>query len=80
MIRVQQLPDSLAPTVAQQAYLIGSGLAQGGANIVLARGLADIDEVPTDTVALSILVSAILTLVPVLFFLELMKRGARRTI
>lgn len=76
MIRVQQVPSSLAPTVAQQTYLIGSGLAQGGANIILARGLANYDNVPTDTVAVSIFISAILTLVPVIFFLKVLeKRG-----
>lgn len=75
MVHVQQAPSSLAPTVAQQAYLIGSGLAQGGANIILAHGLADIDDVPTDTVALSIFVSAVLTLVPVILFLKLLQRG-----
>ncbi|MGQ9545919.1 MAG: hypothetical protein ACUVTR_01970 [Dehalococcoidia bacterium] len=79
MVQIKQVPNILAPTVAQQAYLIGSGLSQGGANIVLARGLADVEGVPSDTVALSILISAILTFIPVIIFLKLLEReGVKR--
>jgi hypothetical protein len=72
MVRIVE--GRLPPTVAQQAYLIGSGLAQGGANIVLAKGLVNFEDVPRDDLAIGIFISAILTFVPVLFLLKILER------
>lgn len=70
----QIVPNPVAPTIAQQAYIIGSGLAQAGSNMILAKGLADYPQVSRDDLAFAIFVSAILTFVPVMILLELVKR------
>jgi hypothetical protein len=67
--------ETLPNTLAQQTYLIGSGLAQGAANLILAKGLAKYPEVPTDKLVIVTLFSIALTFVPVFAFLEFMKRS-----
>lgn len=57
-IRVTQL---MAPTVAQQLFTIGSGIAGGLAGMVMARGLVGRTSVPTNYVIGATLVSALFT-------------------
>ena len=64
--------------MAQQTYLIGSGVAQGAANLVLAKGLANYPEISTDTLGFATFVSAVLTFIPVIIFLNILKQGATR--
>jgi len=49
------------PTVAQQAFIIGSGIASGLAGIHLARELAKVQDVPTGPVIVATLVSIFFT-------------------
>ena len=60
------LPYSVAPTIAQQTYIIASGLAGGAAGMVLAFYLAGKKEVPTRTVIAASLLSAVMTFIPAL--------------
>jgi F0F1-type ATP synthase membrane subunit c/vacuolar-type H+-ATPase subunit K len=64
--------------VALQAYAIGSGIAQGGAGLALAKGLADYPEVPSDDLGFAIFLSAILTFVPAMVFLSLLAKNVTR--
>ena len=61
MIRSTHITDQLAPTVAQQMFAIGSGVAGGLAGMVMARGLVGRTSVPTSYVVGATIVSAIFT-------------------
>lgn len=55
------ITDQLAPTVAQQLFTIGSGIAGGLAGMVMARGLVGRTSVPTSYVVGATVVSALFT-------------------
>lgn len=80
MAQIVQVPTYVAPTVALQNYSICSGLAQGAAGIYLSRQLAHYSEVPGQVLAMSILASMILTLVPVIIFVKLLEGGVTRKV
>jgi len=50
------------PTIAQQVFTIGSAIAGGLAGMVLARELADVENVPVSLVAGTTIVSALFTI------------------
>lgn len=74
MERVLQATSTVAPTVAQQAWVIGTGLAHGAAGMYLAKELSKVEEVPVNYVASATLIGVLLAFVPVLLLL----RGLRR--
>jgi len=55
------LTDVVAPTEAQQMFVIGSGIAGGLAGWFLAKGLAGVKEVPMSLVLGATLVSVLCT-------------------
>lgn len=61
MALIIQAPDRVAPTVAQQTFIIGSGIASGLAGFVLAKHLAKVPDVSFPLVAGATLVSIIAT-------------------
>lgn len=60
------LPATMPPTIAQQTYIVASGLAGGAAGMVLAYYLAGKTQVPTKTVVAASLLSVVFTFVPAL--------------
>lgn len=64
---------TLPPTLAQQVFTIGSGVAGGLAGVLLARRLIAADEVPTGQVALAVIVSAVATVGAVSFIRPIQK-------
>ena len=63
---VPEMPTTLPPTIAQQTYIVASGIAGGAAGMVLAYYLAGKTQVPTKVVAMASLLSVIFTFVPAL--------------
>ena len=59
--------STLPPTLAQQVFTIGSGVAGGLAGVVLARKLIEAEEVPTSQVVFAALFSAAATVGAVAF-------------
>ncbi len=53
--------ETVPPTIAQQVFTIGSGIAGGLAGFMLARELVGVKEVPASTLAVATLVSAAFT-------------------
>lgn len=58
------IPAEMAPTVAQQVYVIASGIAQGAAGLLMASYLAKRTSVPTRIVISASLLSIALTFIP----------------
>ena len=50
MIQVSITPATLAPTVGQQFFVIGSGIAAGIAGLILAKELVGVTRIPTSAV------------------------------
>lgn len=59
--------STLKPTIAQQVFTIGSGVAGGLAGVTLARKLIDAEEVPTSQVIFAAVFSAAATVGAVYF-------------
>jgi len=57
MAVVLQAPTRVKPTVAQQVFVIGSGIAGGLAGMHIARELANIEDVNTGPVVVATLIS-----------------------
>jgi VIT1/CCC1 family predicted Fe2+/Mn2+ transporter len=66
IMTIPSMPSSVAPTIAQQTYIIASGLAGGAAGMVLAFYLAGKKEVPTKTLVSASVLSAVFTFIPAL--------------
>jgi len=62
MALVLQAPSRVPPTIAQQVFVIGSGIAGGLAGFILAKELTGVEDVPADLVAGVTIVSAFATL------------------
>lgn len=62
MALVIEAPSRVPPTVALQAFTIGSALAGGLTGIILARELAGVEDVPVPLVAGATIVSILFTL------------------
>lgn len=58
---VIQAPDRVAPTVAQQVFLVGSGIASGLAGFLLAKHLSKVPDVSFPLVAGTTFVSILAT-------------------
>jgi len=67
MARILQVPDSIAPTVAQQMFVVGSGIAGGVGGYLIARQFANVKEVPLPLVVGTTLVSVLFTLGAAIF-------------
>ncbi len=63
---ISLLPGTMAPTIAQQTYIIASGIAGGMAGMVLAYYLRNKSEVKTSTVVAASILSFAFTFVPAL--------------
>lgn len=61
MIRSIHITDQMPPTIAQQLFTIGSGIAGGLAGMVMARGLVGRTSVPTSYVIGATAISALFT-------------------
>jgi len=61
MIRVIEAPERVAPTIAQQIFLVGSAIAGGLSGFLLAKHLAKVPDVSFPLVAGTTLVSIIAT-------------------
>jgi hypothetical protein len=59
MIQVSISPPTLPPTVGQQFFVIGSGIAAGVAGLILAKQLVGVEKVPTSAVILATGLSAL---------------------
>lgn len=55
------MAKSISPTVAQQVFTVGSGVAGGLAGFVLASQLSDVEDVPVSGLAVGTIVSFIAT-------------------
>lgn len=62
MAMVLEAPSRVPPTVAQQVFVIGSGIAGGLAGLHLAREFAGVRDVPTGPVVVATVVSFFFTL------------------
>jgi len=65
MVRIAE--GRLPPTVAQQIFVIGSGLAGGAAGFLLAKELAKVEDVPVNLVAGATFISVLFTFGAALF-------------
>lgn len=70
-----QIESSLPPTVAQQVFIIGSGIAGALTGLVIARGFAGIKEVPTPLVVATTVVSIFFTVGAGLYLAKKAKEG-----
>jgi len=61
MRQITTVRETVPPTIAQQVFTIGSGIAGGLAGFMLARELVGVKEVPTSVLAGATLVSAAFT-------------------
>ena len=61
MTRDIRLTEYMPPTVAQQLFTIGSGVAGGLAGMILAKGLVGRTSVPSSWVVGATIVSALFT-------------------
>jgi hypothetical protein len=63
MIRaIETSSQTVPPTIAQQVFVIGSGIAGGVAGFILASKLSGVQDVPVPLVAVTTLVSVIFTI------------------
>jgi hypothetical protein len=76
MLRSTGVSYNLTPTMAQQIFVIGSGIAGGVAGICIARGFAGVKNVPGYLVALATIVSFAFTLGAGLYLAEKAKEGS----
>jgi len=61
MAQILQAPDRLAPTVAQQMFVIGSGIAGGLAGILIAREFSKVEDVSAPLAIGTTVVSVLFT-------------------
>lgn len=61
MALVSEAPIRVPPTVAQQFFVIGSGIAGGAAGFFLAKKLSKVEDVPIAPVVMATIVSAFFT-------------------
>lgn len=61
MLIIAEVPDRIATTVAQQMFVVGSGIAGGVAGYLIAKEFADIEDVPTTLVLGTTLISVLFT-------------------
>jgi predicted transporter len=61
MALVAQIPDRVATTVAQQMFVVGSGIAGGVAGYLIAKEFSDIETVSTPLVIGTTVVSVLFT-------------------
>ena len=71
MVRVSEVvPGRVAPTVAQQVFILGSGIAGGLAGFLLARHLSKVKDVSVPLVAGTTLVSVAATFGAALYLVK----------
>ena len=61
MSAIIQAPDRVPATVAQQVFVIGSGIAGGLAGFKLAQKFSQVEDVPVPPLAIATLVSIAFT-------------------
>ena len=61
MIQAIAAPERVAPTVAQQIFVIGSAIGAITAGIFLAKGLSQVRDVPTSRVVGATIISGLFT-------------------
>lgn len=57
-----EAPSRMAPTIAQQIFVLGSGIAGGLAGFALAKGFSGVKDVSTPLVVATTVVSVFCTL------------------
>ena len=67
---VIQAPERVAPTVAQQIFILGSGIAGGLAGFLLAKHLAKVPDVSMPLVAGTTIVSVVATFGAALYLVK----------
>lgn len=67
---VIQAPERIAPTVAQQVFILGSGIAGGLAGFLLAKHLAKVPDVSMPLVAGTTIVSVVATFGAALYLVK----------
>lgn len=60
------IPPFMPPTIAQQTYIVASGIAGGAAGMCLAYYLKNKSKVKTSTVIMASILSFVFTFVPAL--------------
>jgi len=61
MALVSEAPSRVPPTVAQQVFVIGSGIAGGAAGFYLAKELTEVEDVPVAPLAIATILSVFFT-------------------
>jgi hypothetical protein len=72
---ILQTPDRVAPTVAQQMFVIGSGIAGGAAGMLIAREFANVEDVSASLAIGTTVVSVIFTLAAGLYLAKKAAEG-----
>jgi heterodisulfide reductase subunit A-like polyferredoxin len=72
---VLEAPSRVPPTVAQQVFVIGSGVAGGAAGLFLAKELTDVKDVPVPPVVVATLVSILFTFGAALYLAKNLRKA-----
>ena len=70
-----EAPSRMAPTIAQQIFVLGSGIAGGLAGFALAKGFSGVKDVSTPLVVGTTIISVICTLAAGLYLSDKSKEG-----
>jgi len=69
-MKIIEVPGRVPPTVAQQVFILGSGIAGGLAGFLLARHLAKVEDVSMPLVFGTTLVSVVATFGAALYLVK----------
>lgn len=69
------ITQGLPPTMAQQAFVIGSGLAGIFMGMMLAKELSGVDQVPSSTVGVATLISVVGTVAAGMYLASKAREG-----
>lgn len=75
MVAQIEAPSTLAPGVAQQIFVIGSGVAGALTGLVIAKGFVGVKNIPTPLVVATTVVSVVATVGAGVYLAKRAKEG-----